>query len=321
VQSVTTTTAAATAADWRAKLGARVAPAAASPTAAAPATAPSVSASDEERAAAPASPTAAAPATAPSVSASDEERAAAPAWAARRDADHSPAGELHWRDELCDWAAAVLAHPRNARPLPSLAHCRLDDAIERLRLETPSARALALLYGARLLGQHELPAATVARAIGDGEPADDPAWCEALARGPLAERRLVRQRRGRLGLRAIASRFLDGAEPHVTLLEGVEGAPESHLTLRLSLESESLERLGARLVREHGHHVALITIDEEAPCRSLADALCEARLYDAWPLIEDSGEPAEWLPALDGGPVLIAVRGEPTDLLATLPEL
>jgi hypothetical protein len=279
--------------------------------------APAVSASPAPAVAAPPAP--AAPPMPPAATAAR----AAPSVRYREDAAAGGADDdRHWRDQLCDWAAAVLAHPRSARALPALPETRLAIAVARLALEPPAERALALLYGARLLGHDAVAAATVARALGDGEPPDDPAWCEALARGPLAERRLVRQRRdGRLALRAVAARFLDGAAPRVPLLAGRDGAPESQRTLRLPLDGESLEYLGARLVREHGHRLALITLDDMEPQHALADALLEARLHDAWPLIEDSGEPAEWFPALDDGPILIAVRGEPAELLAQLPEL
>jgi hypothetical protein len=245
----------------------------------------------------------------------------APAPAAAPTAESSE--PLHWRDALCDWAAAVLATPRHPRPLPAVDGSRLDAAGAHLGLLPTARRALALLYGARLLGHADLPAVTVARALGEGAPSDDTAWAEALGQGALAERHLARARRGRLALRAVAARFLDGAPPHVALLPGPEGGPEEGGgAVRVAFEDdETLTALGHRLVDLHGRRLALIAVDALAAFRSIADGLAEARLHDAWPVLEERGDAADWWHALDGGPLVIATRGEPHRLVFHLPEL
>jgi hypothetical protein len=119
------------------------------------------------------------------------------------------AATTHWREELCTWAAGLLAAPRRELPTPvAPAGTPLGLAIAELELDDRAARALALVYAARLLGDASgVPAATVARALGG----DQAAWNEALGLGALARAEVARARAGRLQLRAAFCRFLDGA--------------------------------------------------------------------------------------------------------------
>jgi hypothetical protein len=238
-----------------------------------------------------------------------------------------PAGSA-WRERLCDWAESLLAQPRTKRPLPTFAATQLAEAAERLGLGPRSQRALAIVYGARLLGHDGVPAAIFARALNDGAAPDDDSWDEALGRGVLARLRLARGRGGRLTLRAAAARFLDGAPPRLTVVHG-RGAhqlpPSGPAHLRT--DGRPLPALGADLAARFGYDVALLPIAvdgdgaSDRPRRLVADGLCEARLLGAWPIIDSAGDPARWLPALDDGPALVVVRGALPDALAALPPL
>jgi hypothetical protein len=230
----------------------------------------------------------------------------------------------HWRDELCDWADKQLAAPRRALETPAVADdSTLAIAIARLALDERAARGLQLLYGARLLGHDGVPAATVARALGEGQGADEATWNEALGQGLLGRLGLARIRAGRLVLRAAAGRFLDGAPPELRILVG--GASDAELplgNLRLDGGAEPLAEIGARLAAQYGYDVALVLVDGPTPARTLARRLVEARLHGAWPLIDVSVKAAKWSGALDDGPSVVVARGDelPADIIA-LPSL
>ena len=245
---------------------------------------------------------------------------AAPPGPATDDAEE----ELHWRDQLCDWSEKLIGAPRRLWPTPPWpSHSTLAVLAARLALDERATRALALLYGARLLGEGDgPPAATVARALTAAAPGDDGAWDEALGRGLLGQLGLARARRGRLRLSAAAARFLDGAPPHVTILGG--GANDADLPAgcrRIDGGGEPLATIGARLADRFGYDVALLPIDGDAPRGRLAARLVEARLHGAWPLIDTAADPTGWLDALDDGPTVIVVRGAPPAQVASLPSL
>jgi hypothetical protein len=218
----------------------------------------------------------------------------------------------HWRDELCDWVEQQLAAPRRPLGAPAPADdSTLATVIARLALDERAARALQLVYGARLLGHADLPAATVARALGRDGDADADDWDEALGRGLLGRLGLVRTRRGRLGMSVAAARFLDGAPPRVPILPG--GASEAELPdgrVRLDGAAEPLAAIGARLAQQYGYDVALVLVEGPAPARMLACKLVEARLHGAWPVVDVSAKAARWTDALDDGPTVIVVRGD-----------
>ncbi len=230
----------------------------------------------------------------------------------------------HWRDELCDWADKQLAAPRRALETPAPpAESTLATAIARLALDERAARALALVYGARLLGHAGVPAATVARALGESEGADEAAWNEALGRGLCGQLGLLRAPDGRLTLSAPAARFLDGAPSRVPIVSG--GAGDLELpggNVRLDGGAEPLPQIGARLAAQHGYDVALLLVDSPAPARTLASMLVEARLHGAWPVVDVSVKAARWAGALDEGPTVVIVRGEEVPAeIAALPAL
>ncbi len=240
-------------------------------------------------------------------------------------AEAGPSGSA-WRERLCDWAEQLLAQPRTKRPLPTFVDTQLAEAAERLGLGPRSQRALAIVYGARLLGHDGVPAAILARALNDGAAADDDSWDEALGRGILARLRLARARDGRLRLRAAAARFLDGAPPRLTVVHG-QGAHQLPPSGPAHLCTDGpLPALGADLAARFGYDVALLPLEgngdaSDRPRRILADRLCEARLLGAWPIIDSAADPAGWLAALDDGPALVVVRGALPPSLAALPPL
>jgi hypothetical protein len=205
--------------------------------------------------------------------------------------------------------------------LPRLdAGATLSTVIDRLALDDRAARALALLYGARLLGRGEVAAATVARVLGD--PPDDAAWETALGRELGGQLGLWRARSGRLALSPPVAGFLDGDPPRVKLVPG--GASDAELPLgniRLAGGVEPISAIGARLAQQYGYDVALITASGDAPRARLRAQLVEARLHGAWPLVEIAADPAVWRDSLDDGPTVVVVRGDLPAALAELPEL
>ncbi|MGZ3443630.1 MAG: hypothetical protein ACXVDD_29105, partial [Polyangia bacterium] len=238
------------------------------------------------------------------------------------DALDEPSG--HWRDELCDWAEKQLASPRRTLEAPTLpAESTLTTTVARLALDERATRTLQLLYGARLLGQGGVPAASVARALGEGDAADEAAWDEALGRGLLGQLGLVRARYGRLALSAPPGRFLDGAPPRLTILAG--GASDAELpggNVRLDGGVEPHAEIGARLAAQYGYDVALVLVEGATPARSLASMLVEARLHGAWPIVDVSVKAARWASALDEGPTVVVVRGDEVPaMIAALPAL
>ncbi|HEY2744397.1 MAG TPA: hypothetical protein VGL86_07235 [Polyangia bacterium] len=243
--------------------------------------------------------------------------ATAAAALAPAEAEHAP----HWRDELCDWAEQQLAAPRRMidAPVPS-DDSPLATVVGRLALDERSARALAFVYGARLLGHADLPAATVARALGDG---DADAWDEALGHGLAGRLGLVHARGGRVALSAPAGRFLDGAAPRLPIVAG--SASDAELpagAVRLDGGVEPLGEIGSRLARQYGYDVALVLVEGAAPARMLAWKLVEARLHGAWPVIDVSTKGKKWAHALDDGPCVVIVRGDEVPAaIATLPAL
>jgi hypothetical protein len=230
----------------------------------------------------------------------------------------------HWRDELCDWADKQLASPRRALEAPAPPEeSTLATTVARLALDERSTRALQLLYGARLLGQPGVPAATVARALGEGESADEAAWDEALGRGLLGQLGLARAREGRLALSRPTGRFLDGAPPRLTILAGAASDAELPIgNVRLDGGAEPLAEIGARLAAQYGYDVALVLVEGARPARSLAAMLVEARLHGAWPIVDVSVKAARWASALDEGPTVVVVRGDEVPAaIAALPAL
>jgi hypothetical protein len=100
-----------------------------------------------------------------------------------------------------------------------------------------------------------------------------------------------------------------------------EGAPATGGAVRLEVGAEPLTEIGERLAREIGYTVALISLDDTRPSATLADGLCEARLHDAWPVVDATVDPIRWLSALDDRPAVILVRGELPASLTALPQL
>lgn len=226
----------------------------------------------------------------------------------------------HWRDELCDWADKQLAAPRRALETPPLPDdATLAVAIARLALDDRAARALAFVYGARLVGHADVTAATLARVL-DG---DEGAWDEALGRGLCAQLGLVRARDGRVAVSASAGRFLDGLPPLSTILPGAASDAElPHGNVRIDGGVEPHADIAARLAAEYGYDVALVRVEAPAPAESLASLLVEARLHGAWPVIDVSVKGVKWAHALDEGPSVVIVRGDEFPArIAALPSL
>ena len=229
-----------------------------------------------------------------------------------------------WRNRLCEWSARMLADAGRPLDLPEPDDAsRLADAVERLELDGRTTRALALVYGARLLGETAVPAATVARALANGTPPTENDWDEALGRGLLGRLGLVRVRRGRLELRALPARFLDGEPPRLAIMPAGDGelAMPRGAVVHDAADA-TLAETGALLAARFGCPVALVPLPPTGPdaLPLVERALLEARLHGAWPLVAGA-DPAAWLGALSRLPSVILVRGAPPPSLTDLPRI
>jgi hypothetical protein len=205
-----------------------------------------------------------------------------------------------WRNALAAWGAALLGGaddvpaPPNGTPVAALA--------ARLQLGGAAEQALALLYAGWLLGDGRtgLAAAALANLI-DEDP--DSAWTEALGLGALGRSGLVRPRDGRLYLRPVAGRFLDGHAPPVAIVPaGAEPhGPEAGSWYVAAAEPRALaERLGRA--------VATVDLSPRPLRRFVPSGVVAARLHDAVPLIVLAASDAgAWLPLV--GPELALVTG------------
>jgi hypothetical protein len=235
-----------------------------------------------------------------------------------------------WRSALVEWGAAALSAPeRGIQPPPLDGAAPVIAVCERFGLEPAAVRALALLYAGWLLGHGRdgVPAAQVARAIGE-----DDDWRESLGGGQLARHGIARGRRGRLRLRRVVGRFLDGEPRRVEIVAaraaGATPLPSGGSVL-LTEPSEPLERLAARLAASVGSDLALVALDEGLPSRRLLkrlrDGLFEARMAGAVPLVAwpraDLREALADRRWLESGSVILAVAPPRPPSLAALPEL
>jgi hypothetical protein len=119
----------------------------------------------------------------------------------------------HWRDDIARWTHDATIDAQLAAA-PSLVP--IDLLVARYELSPSLAPALALLYGAHLLGEGGVAPIDLARVAG---------WPEALGRGELAEKRaaVYADARSRIRLATAAQRVLDELPPETGRLVGTPG--------------------------------------------------------------------------------------------------
>lgn len=119
----------------------------------------------------------------------------------------------HWRDDIARWTHDATIDAQLAAA-PSLVP--IDLLVARYELSPSLAPALALLYGAHLLGESGVAPIDLARVAG---------WPEALGRGELAEKRaaVYGDARSRIRLATPAQRVLDELPPETGRLVGTPG--------------------------------------------------------------------------------------------------
>ncbi len=177
-------------------------------------------------------------------------------------------GAALWRVELADWARAVLADPTAELAPPELAGSPLAALAQRAGLDDDGQHALALLYGAWLVGGRRPSLATLGRLA---------AWAEIGGAGALPAAGLVQIVGGRASLRGAVARFLDGGAPaRVALIgagvadAGVRGRRRVHCDPDLPLAvaaRQVADRLGAAAVTDEaraGGRRGLTTALDEA---------------------------------------------------------
>lgn len=171
---------------------------------------------------------------------------------------------LDWRVHLAEWARAVttgkdLATPPLDPPLADLAR--------RAELGPDGARALALLYGAWVAGEPRLALAVAARTV---------AWDELAGAGTLPRAALTEVVDGRVRVRAVVARFLDGAAVERVRVHGQRPRPDVAAGRQLAPVSPDLpvmasalalaERMGAAAivdeVRARGAAELAVALDE-----------------------------------------------------------
>ncbi len=119
-----------------------------------------------------------------------------------------------WRLLLAEWARSVMSG--KDAPTPTLDKC-VADVVRRSGLNVDGARALALLYGAWVGGEPRLSLAVAARTI---------EWDEIAGGGTLARAGLTEVIDGRVRLRSVVARFLDGGIAERLLIHGVQPRPD-----------------------------------------------------------------------------------------------
>ncbi len=186
-----------------------------------------------------------------------------------------------WRVELADWARALLADPDAERPPPDLAASPLAALAQRAGLDDDGAHALALLYGAWLVGGRRPALATLARLA---------AWAEIGGDGALPGAGLVQIVGGRASLRAAVARYLDGGAPGRVALIGAGAAdPAVRGRLRAHCDPDLPLAVAARQVADR---LGVAAVTDEARAggrRGLAIALDEAWLRQRPLIVLPSG--------------------------------
>ncbi len=174
-----------------------------------------------------------------------------------------------WRDELVTWARAVAAG--SVEPAPSAT--ALDTIAARFDLPAQLVPALALLYGSHLGGVHGAAPVDIARVLGRR-------WDDALGRGQLATRGLVRHASSRVVLSPPIQRMLDELPVTTGTLVGAPGTVALLGPCVVVAVDIPLARLAERyLVAVNG--AILAAFDEVEP----AELFVEARARGAAPML------------------------------------
>ena len=237
----------------------------------------------------------------------------------------TPSDPGPWRETLADWAETALTSKLEQEPPTIDRATTLGLVIARYGLDEIAARALAALYGAWLLGRAEegLPIATLARVIEDRDN-----WLEALGRGALARAALVENRRGRVRLRPIVGRLLDGFPPRapIVIADPIDNPLDiDDHRITFPLEGETANEVATRISAAVASSVALLD-GRQLVGRRLATRMrelaVEARIFNALPLVwvDSELEDGEWRTVLHGSPLVIVASPFPPEL-AQLPTL
>jgi hypothetical protein len=114
-----------------------------------------------------------------------------------------------WRIALSDSTARACAG--GEVELPATVGDQVTELALRAKLSSDGARAMALLYGAWILGNPAVPLIQLARAI---------AWDELAGSGSLPRAGLTSVEDGRVRLRSVVARYLDGAPATRLMVHG-----------------------------------------------------------------------------------------------------
>jgi hypothetical protein len=189
------------------------------------------------------------------------------------------AGKVNWRLLVAEWAKQVMSGKDVA--MPAMENV-MADLVRRAGLSVDGGRGLMLLYGAWVMGEPRVSLAVAARTV---------AWDEVAGSGTLPRSRLTEVVDGKVRVRSVVARYLDGAGVERVIQVGVTPRPDVAPGRQLARVSIDLPVMAcARGLAERMGAAAIIDDVRAASAGELADAIDEAWLR---------GLPAVAVPGVD----------------------
>jgi hypothetical protein len=174
--------------------------------------------------------------------------------------------KVGWRLLNAEWAKQVMAGKDVAMPPMDRV---MSDLAKRAGLDADGGRLLALLYGAWVGGEPKVALAVAARTV---------AWDEVAGEGTMARARLTEVVDGRVRLRPVVARYLDGAGATVRV-HGHAPRPDVAPGRQLARVSGDLPVMtSAKGLAERMGAAAIVDEVRAASASELADLIDEAWL-------------------------------------------
>jgi hypothetical protein len=172
-----------------------------------------------------------------------------------------------WRLVVAEWAKQVMAGKDVAMPAMEDG---LAEVARRAALGTDGARLLVLLYGAWVGGEPRVSLAVAARTV---------AWEEVAGSGSMPRARLSEVVDGKVKIRSVVARYLDGADAERVIVCGRTPRPDVAAGRQLARVSSDLpvmasakglaERMGAAAIVDDVRGGELVDAIDEAWLRGL----------------------------------------------------
>ncbi len=172
-----------------------------------------------------------------------------------------------WRLLLAEWAKQVM---QGKDVTPPAVDRTMADVVRRAALSVEGGRLLMLLYGAWVAGEPRVALAVAARTI---------AWEEVAGDATVPRSRLTDVVDGRVRVKPVVARYLDGAHPERVVVYGRTPRPDVAPGRQLARVSADLPVMAsARGLAERMGAAAIIDEVRAASASELADAVDEAWL-------------------------------------------